>query len=378
MLVDQFPELSETFIAVEAQELIRQGHTVHLESGAHAPHPSQDGARGIGASYLEDDDRRRRLRDLGWLAARHPSRCARDLVWRRRLAREERVRPLRRLAPAARRLHGRRVEHLHAHFAGGAALDAMRLGALLGIPYSVMSHGYDIFSLPRNVREKHARAAFSVTACEYSARYLRDQHGVEGVERLVVGVDGDFFKRSTPHAASGTVLAVGRLVEKKGFRYLVQAAPRVKGLEQLVIVGDGPLRDALDVGGVVELAGARTPAEVRDLLEQSAVVAVPSVVASDGDRDTMPVIAKEALAMEVPVVASEDFGLPELVRPEWGRLVPQGDVGALAAAIEELLALPVEVRAEMGRAGREFVLRECSLQRETERLVDLIRSAAAR
>jgi glycosyltransferase involved in cell wall biosynthesis len=170
------------------------------------------------------------------------------------------------------------------------------------------------------------------------------------------------------------VLAVGRLVEKKGLQFLVEAAARLPALERLVIVGDGPMRSELDVGGPVELAGPRTPDEIRQLLEESALVAVPSVVAADGDRDTMPVIAKEALAMEVPVVASDAFGLPELVRPEWGRLVPPGDAAALAAAIEELLALPVERRAEMGRAGRDFVLRECSLQVETERLAGLIRS----
>ena len=153
MLVDQFPELSETFIAAEAQELVRQGHSVHVESAWHAPHPNYDAARRLDVAYLEDDDRGRRLRDLGWLVARHPLRCARDLLWRRRLARDEVVRPLRRLAPAARRLHAAGVVHLHAHFAARAALDAMRLGALLGIPYSVMTHGYDIFSLPSNLRD---------------------------------------------------------------------------------------------------------------------------------------------------------------------------------------------------------------------------------
>jgi glycosyltransferase involved in cell wall biosynthesis len=73
------------------------------------------------------------------------------------------------------------------------------------------------------------------------------------------------------------------------------------------------------------------------------------------------------------VVASDEVGLPEVVRPDWGRLVPPGDTAALSAAISELLALPVEERREMGRAGRAFVLEECNLTCETERLVALIR-----
>src|SRR5439155_1052651 len=158
-----------------------------------------------------------------------------------------------------------------------------------------------------------------------------------------------------------TVLAVGRLVEKKGFGYLVEAAARLR-VERVWIVGDGPLRDELErqiarlgLEDTVELLGARGHEEVRELLEQAAVVAMPSVVAADGDRDTMPVVVKEALAMEVPVVASDEVGLPEVVHQGWGRLAPPGDPEALAGALGELLDLSPEARAEMGRAGRAFV-----------------------
>ena len=79
--------------------------------------------------------------------------------------------------------------------------------------------------------------------------------------------------------------------------------------------------------------------------------------------------------MEVPVVATE-VGLPELVRPEWGRLVPPGDSAALAGTIRELLALPDGERAAMGRAGRAHVLALASVRRETEKLAGLIERAA--
>jgi glycosyltransferase involved in cell wall biosynthesis len=92
------------------------------------------------------------------------------------------------------------------------------------------------------------------------------------------------------------------------------------------------------------------------------------VVAANGDRDTMPVVVKEALAMEIPVVASDAVGLPEVVRPEWGRLVSPGDAEALARALDEVLSLPPEERAAMGRAGREFVADHCNVRTETARL----------
>ena len=78
-----------------------------------------------------------------------------------------------------------------------------------------MSHGYDIFSLPRNLREKHERAAFAVTACEYSARYLREQHGVDGASPLVVGVDAGAFARRRPHPEGRTLIAVARLWRRR-------------------------------------------------------------------------------------------------------------------------------------------------------------------
>jgi glycosyltransferase involved in cell wall biosynthesis len=389
VVVDQFPELTETFISGEAQQLRVLGHAVHVESSRHAPHPDAKAGEGLEVAYLCDDPRDERLKAMAWLALRHPLRCLRDLRARRRWSAEEEPRLLRRLAPAARRMHRHRAQHVHAHFATGAALDALRLGALLGLPYSVATHGYDIFQLPRNLREKHERATFAVTDCDYSAAHLRGvaPGAADRIHRIVLGVDGDRFRRARPYPGGRTVVAVARLTEKKGLEYLIDAiallAERGAAPDRLLVAGEGPLRDALTeriaghgLTGVVELLGARTPAQTRELLERADVLAMPCVVAADGDRDTMPVVVKEALAMELPVLATAEVGLPEVVREGWGRLVPPRDAPAIADALQELLALPAEERARMGAAGRAFVLEECSLERETEKLVALIGGGA--
>jgi colanic acid/amylovoran biosynthesis glycosyltransferase len=105
------------------------------------------------------------------------------------------------------------------------------------------------------------------------------------------------------------------------------------------------------------------------------VLAMPCVVLSDGNRDGSPTVVKEALAMEVPVVASDEVGLPELVKDDWGRVVPARDADALADAIEEILSRPLSDRVEMGRAGREWMRELCNPEREALKLTDLIAAA---
>jgi colanic acid/amylovoran biosynthesis glycosyltransferase len=365
---DRFPELSETFVAAEIEALRGLGHEVRVEALWRPASPSAE------AHYLADDGRRRKLLDLAWLVAHHPLACLRDLVTRRRWASEEPVRRLRALAPAARRLARGREQHVHVHFAAEAALAWMRIAAIAGVPYSVTAHAYEIFMSATNLREKLERAAFATTGCEYNVRHLRQVAPDAEIHEIVMGVDGERFRRRTAYGHGDPhVLAVGRLVEKKGFRYLVEAAAELPEV-RFSIVGAGPLEAELK-GRRVDLLGPRSPDEVRELLESAHLLAMPCVVAADGDRDSMPVVVKEALAMEVPVVASDEVGLPELVRPEWGRLVPPGDSRALAGAIAELLALPQAERAAMGRAGRAHVLEAASVHRETEKLARLIRRA---
>jgi glycosyltransferase involved in cell wall biosynthesis len=375
---DRFPELSETFVTAEIEALRALGHDVRVEATWEAAKPNAAAAAGVDVTYLSHDGRRRKLLDLAWLVARHPLRCLADLLPRRRWAREEEVRPLRALASAVRRLERGGERHVHVHFAAEAALDWMRIASIAGVPYSVTAHAYEIFMSPANLREKLERAAFATTGCDYNVRHLKRIAPGAALHEIVMGVDGERFQRRKPYGSGDPhVVAVGRLVEKKGFRQLVEAAAELPGV-RFTIVGAGPLEAELRAlaGDRVALVGARGPGEVRELLEDAHLLAMPCVVAADGDRDSMPVVVKEALAMEVPVVVSDEVGLPELVRPDWGRLVPPGDSDALSAAIRELLALPARERAAMGRAGRAHVLAAADVRRETGKLAELIAAAA--
>jgi colanic acid/amylovoran biosynthesis glycosyltransferase len=381
---DAFPSVSETFVAAEARTLAELGHAVHVcaaERGGVADDT------GLPTSYLWEASTAERLRAMGVVGARHPWRCLADLRDRRRWRREEAVPPLRTLAPAIRRLQ-RSDAIIHAHFATAPALRALRASRILGRPWSLTAHAYDIYRSPANLAEKLRSAALVTSGCAYTVADLRAAAGPQAAPRvheIVMGVDPGRFARTQPPPGGRHIVGVGRLVEKKGFGHLVRAlADPVLDGATLTLVGDGPLAPALraeaDRGGVtgrVTFAGALDPAGVRRALEQADVLAMPCVIAADGDRDSMPVVVKEALAMELPVVVSDAVGLPELVREDFGRIVRAGDAAALAGALADVLAADPGERAAMGAAGRARVIARANLRTETERLSALLRAVAS-
>jgi colanic acid/amylovoran biosynthesis glycosyltransferase len=397
VMCESFPELSETFIANEAAALQRAGHRVEIVARETAARPDHSIAGAIPTSYVLGFPRGTRLRTLAWrmralawLIATRPLACAADVVARRRWRREEDVKPLRMIAPVARALAGRPRAHLHAHFAWEAATDAMRLSRLLGRPWSVTAHAYDIYSAPANLAEKLRRSDFATSGCAYTVRDLQRIAGPEAagrVHEIVMGVDPGAWARTTPLPHGRHVVAVGRLMPKKGFADLVAAAAILRdgdGVDRVTIVGEGPERERLEraiaeagAGDVVVLAGAKAPAEVRAIMETADVLCMPCVVAPDGDRDSMPVVVKEAMAMEICVVATDEVGLPEIVRPPWGRLAPPHDPAALAAALAEVLAASPAERSAMGAAARAHVAGHANVDVEAAKLAELIAGGSA-
>jgi len=385
VLLDHFPAISETFVVNELRAIHALGHDVHIETGAWAAERAAEPSP-VPVSCLDEDGLMRRMVDLAWLLARHPLRCLHDGRDRRAWRRDEPVRPLRVIAPEVRRIARRRTDHIHVHFAAGAALDALRIGRLLGLPYSVTAHAYDIYRAPRNLELKLRDAAFAAGVSEYSVGDLRriagERHAGD-VHVVVMGVDHERFRRRTPYPGGRTVVTIGRLVEKKGITHLLDAVAQAD-VERLVVIGDGPLREplsdrarALGIEARVDWRGAQSVDEVRAALEEADVLAMTAVPVADGDRDVLPVVVGEALSMGLPVVASDFVGLPEVVRAPWGRLVPPGDAAAIAGALDDILGRPREERVEMGRAGREFVVQTRDLAASARHLTELMAQVRA-
>jgi glycosyltransferase involved in cell wall biosynthesis len=142
-----------------------------------------------------------------------------------------------------------------------------------------------------------------------------------------------------------------------------------------VIAGSGPLMEPLarqiaarGLNGQVRLLGAVSPGEVMHWMQRAAVFAAPCVVGADGDRDGLPTVLLEAMALGCPCVSTDVTGIPELLTDgHSGLQVPQRDPAALAAALERLLADP-GLRGRIARQARSRIEAEFDIHHNSARL----------
>lgn len=366
-VLKRYPRLSETFIVREVVELEARGVRVLIDALLPAEqgprHPLVD-AVAAPVRYLP---RRPRLwwRDVAtahlWCAARRP------VTWVREARRARRFGTWRRFLQAgmvARRARHERASVLHAHFATAASEVAGHASALSGIPYTVTAHAKDIFTdeNARLLARRVADAATVVTVSEHNRAHLRDVLPTTPVRVVRNAVPVAHAHGPT---LDGPILTVARLVEKKGLDLLLQAmvlVHRTHPAVQLHIVGDGPLRDELEllatrlgVAESVTFHGAQPSTFVQDAYRRASLVVLPCRVAGDGDRDGLPTVLVEAMSHALPVVSTDVVGIGELITDQQtGLLVTPESPAALAQAIERLVDDPALAEA-LGQAGRARV-----------------------
>lgn len=276
-------------------------------------------------------------------------------------------------------LESGRIRHLHAHFCHTSTTVAMLASSLCGVPFSFTAHAKDIYRQDMNPGDllsvKMRRARFVVTCTEANREYLARMCPEEiPLYTIYHGLDLRQFIRSEEHTRIEEqmklplILSVGRMVEKKGFSYLVEACGlmRDKGYDfECLIIGGGDqergtikeLIERLELEKTITLQQAVTQEELRLIYERATIFALPCQVIESGDRDGIPNVLVEAMAMELPVVSTNISGIPELIEHRAnGLLVPEKDAAALAQAIGELLDNP-DLRHTLSQAARTTVCR---------------------
>lgn len=286
----------------------------------------------------------------------------------------------------AAQLRGQGVDLIHAHFAWLPAAGAWVAARLLGVPFTVTIHAYDIFTstdlLPLIMRE----AAQVVAISEYNRQYVHERGLRDATEIVVIhcGIDPEQFAAESNSEAPSPVdrplqiLSVGSLNQKKGHGFLIEACALLaqRDIEfECRIIGSGSGRDRLEqqiraagLEGRVQLLGAKPSPEIAAAYREHDLFVLASVVADNGDRDGIPVVMMEAGAAGLPLVSTRVSGIPELVQHEkTGLLTPPKSPLALADAMTTLAHDPA-LRHSLGRGASRLVLAEFDVEKNAARL----------
>ncbi|HLH44201.1 MAG TPA: glycosyltransferase family 4 protein [Bryobacteraceae bacterium] len=276
----------------------------------------------------------------------------------------------------------RGVKHLHSHFSSTVALIAARVFPLT---FSATIHGADEFAdskgyyLPQKVAEAKFLCAISKYSCSQLMRISEPRHW-EKLEVAPLGVDPNVFcprpHRDRPERLE--ILTVGRLASAKGQHILIAAIQRLVRQERrsirLRIVGDGPMRSELEreiaeqeLEHYVRLEGGVGQDRILAFYRDADVFVMSSFA------EGVPVVLMEAMAMEIPCIATWVAGVPELIRHGVdGWLIPPSDAEALAAAICEFMD-DSDLRRRLGKAARERVVEKFNLGRNVACLAEIFR-----
>ena len=373
VLVKIYPKLSETFILEEILGLERLGLALRLYALGPATdaitHPAVARVRAplvVVPASVRSHAREFATRHARLLRAA-PLRYLATLAFA--LGRGRRgLHDLMRAGWLAVQLRDDGVEHLHSHFISAPADIAELVSRLSALPFSVSAHAKDIYlSEPAELQRKLLAARFTVTCTEINRQVLATIAPQAPVHRMYHGVDHALFHPTQRVLAVGAplIVSVGRLRAKKGLDNLIDACALLRHRGQAFaceIVGYGEEQarlqaqiDRLGLTDQVRLVGKLAREQVIERYAHAAVYVQPSRIAADGDRDGIPNVLLEAMAMGLPVVASRVSGIPELVGDgDNGLLVEADQPAALADAITRLLKQPA-LCASLGCRARATV-----------------------
>jgi colanic acid/amylovoran biosynthesis glycosyltransferase len=386
-LFERFPSFGQTFCYREVAELYRQGVAPLIFSIRHPKdEPAQDWDSRIvkQVHYLpEEKELLDEVRQASKKRRLSPAIIAALDEWGRRT-------DFLRLYQAVYiglRLQQAGIGRVHAHFAGMAVRTAFWIAKFFPITFSFTAHANDIFA-PRNFEiglDKLVSAArVIITETDYSEKFLRERFPERAgrVHRIYNGLSLAEFGRTNFSSDPPLIVAIGRLIAKKGFANLIRACALLVEHGRLFrceIFGEGPLENQLrrqiDDSGLkelVQLPGPKPQHELRERLAGASAFALPSVPEAEGGMDNLPTVIMEAMATGLPVVSTRIGGIPEMVIDnETGFLVEPHDIVALAGAIEKVTN-DRSLGQRLGRAGYERAERLFSIEKNVRELCELL------
>jgi glycosyltransferase involved in cell wall biosynthesis len=279
-----------------------------------------------------------------------------------------------RVAEAARR-HGCTL--IHAAAADDGATAALVGARLAGVKASIAGRGREVYAEGRDLALKLGAADVAVAACREMAEEFKRLAPRARVRAVPAAVDADWFRPEPTAERNGRLLCIAALVPRSGLSVLIAALATLPADQRPVVdvIGAGPLLEQLraealerGVSDQLRFLGARGRRWIAQEGQQYLGLVEPGIVAPDGDRDPLPVAILQAMALELPVLATSLMAVREVVQPDCGHLVPPGEVVALARGLRWLAIMPESLRRRLGRAGRDRVLTEHTVEQRSTRL----------
>ena len=395
-IVNGFPTLSETFILNQITGLLDMGHDIEIFAGGnpnerkiHVDVEKYHLMRRVHYFSIPANKIRRILKTTYLIITnfyKDPSKILNSLN----------IFKFRKDALSLRLLYvlipflNRRFDIIHCHFGPNGIIGVLLKE--IGIKGKIITafHGYDVNGYPKmagkNIYNNLFRKGdlFTVNTNFTKQRVLELGCEENKITILPAGFQVEkfrFFERRVKHGEIIKILTVGRLVEKKGHEYAIQAVAKIAKKHkniQYIIAGDGPLRKNLEdlaselkIRNHIRFLGAVEQNQVLKLYQQAHVFILASVIASNGDREGQALVLQEAQAVGLPVTSTFHNGIPEgMLDGKSGFLVPERNVDALAEKLQYIIEHP-EIWPEMGRYGRKFVEEKYDIKKLNQRLVEL-------
>lgn len=395
-VLKRFPRLSETFIINEILALEAMGIGIRIislnRSDSKVLNPEINSIRAQ-VYYLPESfwhELARMQLAQAYFLRRHPSRWIRAFSVMFLRFNHKAVKRWLQSGRVAQLLEGTDIGHIHAHFSNAPTTVAMITGILLGLRFSITCHAKDVYADGRlhslGFFRNLTRANFVVCVSAKTKQDIIDAWPDLPPSKIHViynGLDLERFHRRFAEPRERLILAVGRLVEKKGFPYLLKACQLLRGRSvpfKCEIVGYGQMRksivnlvSALDLEDRVRLVGPLAQEELVAYYQRADVFCLPTIIASNDDRDILPNVVKEAMAVGVPVVTTSIPAMEELVEHErTGLLAPPGNSPALAEALERMLG-DREMGGRLADAGRQMIEERFDRRKNASQLMRLLK-----
>lgn len=387
-IITKFPSLSHTFISREVVELLDRGYIVHTAARI-TPKPDSVISEAknflFSTFYLDTIPLTKKIMMAFVYLVKSPKVVIRNLIYILLQIRKSSLlsasKSFYHFAEAcclANLMRSKNIDHIHCHFVSHPTTIGMFLSDLINVPYSFTAHAKDIFVDTFDLERKLDQCKFGVTISDYNRKHLVDVYGRKYKEKIKVIHCGLKFPVNSINERNSTheylkILAVARMVPKKGLDILIRACSLLKNWEvpfKCTIVGDGYEKESLmglvsaeNLDDYVAFTGAVPHEDVKSFLLNSDVFVLPCRICKNGDRDGIPVSLMEAMAYKIPVISTNIVGLPELIDHDLnGFLIPQDNFLILAEHLKQLYDDP-SLRIKMGENGYKKVYQEFNIRR---------------